>query len=545
MNDTAFMSLAADRATPPPDPPSTRGIYWIALAATAIGFGVVIVLNMATPLENLRSQITAQMGLVPQPMARHLRGIIFLSLLLLSSCPPLLLFIHAFLRPLRRYLRQLDAADRPSEALLDQARRRLINLPFVMIPVNLGLWIVLPAVLYSAAHIVLELDARTAVVLAARAIMVGAISAGIMSLWIEASLRRRLIPFLFPEGRLAQVRGAARFAVSRRIRLYYRLGGLVPMVILLVTLLTLHWQLDAMPISARQYSAGILLFCLVLFVVFFVTLSQFNKLISNSIVEPVENILKAVREVRHGNLNTAAAVVSHDELGLLGDAVNEMIHGLRERQMVLETFGKYVTPEIRDEILSGRIPLDGEMKQVTVLFCDLRNFTPMVASAPPREVVRVINGYFEEMAQAIHAHGGLVLQYIGDEIEAVFGAPLALAQHAAAAAAAALEMCARLERYNDDLCARDWAPLSHGIGIHSGEAVAANIGSSQRLSYALVGDTVNLSSRLQGLSKELGRTIIISAATRSALPDRFRCEPLAAASVKGLTTPIAVFALTE
>lgn len=504
--------------------PSFRGIYFIGLAATTIGIGVIIFLNLATPLEYIRGQLTAP----DQIKALHLRQLVHifnLAFLLLLSCPPLLFIIRHFLRPLSDYFNLLRVGQE-SEDLLEKARRRLINLPYIIIPVNLGLWILLPAALFFAAYVTDRLDSRTAVILAVRAIMVGFISAGIMSLWIESYARRQLTPFLFPRGRLADVKGVARFSISRRIRLLYRLGSLVPMAILVVTVMTLQWQLDSMSISAREYGSGILVFCLVLFFVFFVTLSVLNKLIKSSIVGPIENILSAVTKIKEGDLQTRVKVVSNDEIGVLGDATNEMIQGLRERELLNDAFGKYVTPEIRDEILSGRIPLDGELKNVTVLFSDLRDFTPLVASTQPKEVVKIINGYFEEMAKAIHGHGGLVLQFIGDEIEAVFGAPLELENHPVAAARAALEMCERLGRYNSRLREQGWAPLRHGIGLDTGQVLAANIGSSERLSYALVGDTVNLASRLQGVSKELGRDIILSASTRNALGDEFRCESL-------------------
>src|SRR5258708_18836261 len=123
-----------------------------------------------------------------------------------------------------------------------------------------------------------------------------------------------------------------------------------------------------------------------------------------------------------------------------------MVGGRRERELRKETFGKYVRPEVRDEILSGRLALEGQAREVTILFADLRDFTPWVEATDPREVVRDLNRYFTEMNEAIRRHRGLVLQFIGDEIEAVFGAPVADPAHAALALRAALEMRERPAR---------------------------------------------------------------------------------------------------
>jgi serine phosphatase RsbU (regulator of sigma subunit) len=313
------------------DWPSFRGIYFIGLVATTIGIAVIILLNLATPLEYMRGQLTAPDQIKAQYLARQLAHIFNLAFLLLLSCPPLLFIMRHFLRPIADYFNLLRAGQQ-SEDLLEKARQRLINLPFIIIPVNLFLWSLLPAALFIGAYATGRLDSRTAVILAVRTIMVGFISAGIMSLWIESYARRRLIPVLFPQGRLIDVEGVARFSISRRIRLHYRLGSLVPMAILVVTLMTLQWQLDSLSISAREYGSGILAFCLVLFLVFFVTLSVLNKLISRSIVGPVENILSAVARIREGNFQTRVKVVSNDEIGVLGDAINEMTKGLIERE---------------------------------------------------------------------------------------------------------------------------------------------------------------------------------------------------------------------
>ena len=208
-----------------------------------------------------------------------------------------------------------------------------------------------------------------------------------------------------------------------------------------------------------------------------------------------------------------------------------------------ETFGKYVSPEIRDEILGGRIPLDGQLREVTVLFADLCDFTPWVEKSDPRQVVRDLNAYFTEMEAAIRSHGGLVLQYIGDEIEAVFGAPVADPAHAAHAVSTALEMRRRLAAWNAARGVAGDTPLRHGIGIHTGPVIAGNIGNAERLAYTLVGDAVNLASRLQSLTKELGCDILVSADTRRHLDGDFALMPLPAVRVKGKSDEVEVFRL--
>jgi class 3 adenylate cyclase len=176
-----------------------------------------------------------------------------------------------------------------------------------------------------------------------------------------------------------------------------------------------------------------------------------------------------------------------------------------------------------------------------LLFADLRDFTPWVEATEPRQVVRDLNEYFTEMDQAIRAHGGLVLQFIGDEIEAVFGAPIAARDHAGRAVHAALEMRGRLQAWNARREAAGRPPLRNGIGIHTGTVLAGNIGGAERLSYALVGDPVNLASRIQGLTKDFKVDIVISDATRSRLDGTVPVEELPAVRVKGRVEEVNIY----
>ena len=237
----------------------------------------------------------------------------------------------------------------------------------------------------------------------------------------------------------------------------------------------------------------------------------------------------------------ALGVVVRPSAGVSGLLMVTVVRIFQGYFRIKETFGRYVSREVRDEILSGRIPLDGELKEVTVLFADLRGFTPITESYPPREVVKIINAYFQEMSRVIRDKGGLVLQYVGDEIMAVFGAPVPSVDHAKRAVSAAVAMRDSLNLLNQTLQKRGWQPLSHGIGVNSGQVVAGNIGGGDRLSYALVGDAINLGSRIQGLNKVFQTEILISAATREGIGNGIPLKPLPPTKVKGKKEPVEIF----
>lgn len=249
--------------------------------------------------------------------------------------------------------------------------------------------------------------------------------------------------------------------------------------------------------------------------------------------------------------NTSAALVGLQVVGfnlmalLTGWMVDRQRRQRRERDFLNDAFGKYVSEEVRDEILAGRVPLNGELKEVTVLFADLRDFTRLVEAIPPREVVTIINAYFQSMSEAITSHNGLVLQFIGDEIEAVFGAPVALENHPQWAVNAALKMRTHLSQVNLNLAKQGYPSLRHGIGLHSGKVVAANIGSSQRLSYALVGETVNIASRIQDLNKDFDTDILISDAVYQQVDRGIGVQSQKPVTVKGIRDPLYLFSIEK
>jgi class 3 adenylate cyclase len=254
-------------------------------------------------------------------------------------------------------------------------------------------------------------------------------------------------------------------------------------------------------------------------------------------------MLRVVEKVKNGDFTRRIRVLSNDEIGVLGDAGNSMVAGLAEREQIRDTFGKYVSPQIRDQILSGRIPLHGERQTATLLFSDLRDFTSYVEANDPEEVIRSMREYFTAMQAAIRNYDGLVLQYVGDEIEAVFGVPLKISDHADRAVQAALDMRRNLEELNSKRARLGKTPFRHGIGIHTGTVLAGNTGSDDRLSYALIGDTVNLASRIEDLTKTLQWDILVSDEAASLLSGSFPLEKGELQTVKGFSKPILVHKL--
>ncbi len=358
------------------------------------------------------------------------------------------------------------------------------------------------------------------------------------------SIWRKELPKFFPEGDLSAVEGAFKVKVKVRLLMVSLMISLLPLTLLGVSA---YGKAQAL-LSADSATGDHIISSLLLQILFITSVGVFFSLVlslfvSKSVSAPLKELETAMKEVEKGNLDVHIKVVSNDEIGTLGEGFARMIKGLKESEVIKESFGKYITQEIRDEILAGQVPLDGEMMRATLLFSDLRDFTPFVESTHPKRVVSIMNQYFSEMAEAIKQHHGLILQYVGDEIEAVFGAPVPYSDHPDMAARAALEMKRRLEFLNQRLKEQGVDPFRHGIGIHTGAVLAGIIGSKERSSYALVGDTVNLASRIQGLTRDFSCDIIMSQTTSDLVTGAYQMEPLSPMKVKGRSQEVMLYKL--
>jgi len=246
----------------------------------------------------------------------------------------------------------------------------------------------------------------------------------------------------------------------------------------------------------------------------------FSILVSTGMTRPVRQLLEGARAVEAGRLDQTLAVTSQDEIGYLTVAFNKMIEQLRLKERIRETFGKYVDPRIVEGLISGpALATAGERRVMTVLFCDVRGFVGVSEEMTPQGLVKVMNRYFSTMSAPIRRHGGIIDKYIGDAIMAYWGPPFtADADQARFAALAALDMLERVAPFRaelPDLLGLRNVPISFDIrvGIATGEALVGSVGSEVMMSYTVMGDTVNLASRLEGANKLYGSRILVSEAT--------------------------------
>jgi adenylate cyclase len=220
-----------------------------------------------------------------------------------------------------------------------------------------------------------------------------------------------------------------------------------------------------------------------------------------------------------------------------------MIRGLIERNRIRDIFGRYVSREIREAILMNKVSMKGEKKDVTILFMDIRNFTDLSEKMRPEELIDFLNRYFSYMVDAIIKRGGVIDKFIGDAIMAIFGAPIAHDDDPLRAVLCAADLIKQLEQFNQENVRLGQQPIFIGIGIHTGEVVAGNIGSSERMEYTVVGDTVNVASRIESLTKKYHTGIIISDTTYKKVMNRedLKLRELDSVRVKGRSRPIVLY----
>lgn len=279
-------------------------------------------------------------------------------------------------------------------------------------------------------------------------------------------------------------------------------------------------------------------------------------IVARSIRNPLSAMISATALIAGGKLDTRLSLTRRDEFGLLGRHFDDMAAELAERQFIRDTFGRYVSEDVARTLLArGKdLALGGEERVITILFSDLRNYTAISEQLTPGQMVGMLNEYLGVMNEVIDRHRGCVIEFLGDAILAVFGAPDYQADHAEAAVRCAVAMREGLDRLNETWQTSEWAAqwrragidhIEQRIGIHTGPVVAGNLGSPTRMKYAVIGDSVNVASRLEALNKELDTTILLSDDVRVRLSSDLvaRCQDRGEFTVKGRQKSLRVYSL--
>lgn len=518
-------------AAPPCASPAAESPSWPARYAVWLtGMAVLLPMLVGSAFNILYNIRHVQRLLTPVQMAAFEKAIPVYNGLVYPVALAAWLWMLAVLHA--TYSRLLRG-DQPAPDALLRGRRMAINLPWygvtlaaagwlLCIPAFLGVLAAAPGKLNPAVFVHLPISF---VISALIAITHGFFLLELLSQWL-------LYPVYFRDAQPSETPGALPLSLRSRGLLWEISAGVCPIVSLLL--------LIAAPVDKRS-QGGIVSFSLAVGGVGIAFGLVTAAMVGRHVTRPVNALKRAAQEVDAGNLNVRVDMLRADEFGPLINEFNLMVAGLREKEQLQQTFGRHVGEQAAELILRRDPGLGGVEEVVTVMFVDIRNFTARCASSTPQEVVVVLNLFLTDMVDIIEQrHGGMVNKFLGDGFMAIFGAGLAGQRHADAAVAAGRDMLKRLELLNRRLESEGRQTLAIGVGIHTGPAVVGIIGSPRRTEYTVIGDTVNVASRVEGLTKAVGEALLLTTATRSALQTAWVIEELPPQAVKGQSQPVCV-----
>ncbi|HKU08840.1 MAG TPA: adenylate/guanylate cyclase domain-containing protein [Bradyrhizobium sp.] len=275
----------------------------------------------------------------------------------------------------------------------------------------------------------------------------------------------------------------------------------------------------------------------------------FSLLVASGITRPVRQLLQGTREIEAGRLDRSIDVSTEDEIGQLSAAFNRMVEQLRRNERIRETFGRYIDPKVVEGLIDRpEVALtQGQRRVMTILFCDMKGFTAMSEGMTPQGLVKVVNCYLSTMSEPIRSHRGIIDKYIGDAIMAYWGPPfIDEVDQARFSCAAAVDMAERvpsLRTQLPELLGMRSIPVECDIriGIATGEVLTGSIGSEFMMSFTVMGDAVNLASRLEGANKVYGTRVLIAEGTAAALGSAFELREIDRVTVVGQSAPQTIF----
>ncbi|MDA8129991.1 MAG: adenylate/guanylate cyclase domain-containing protein [Elusimicrobia bacterium] len=428
------------------------------------------------------------------------------------------LIILAWLWPLYRYR---FSAKKPRPSTIE---RRIINLPLLLFALSWAFSVQRYFMSVSSyTHIYGPVPDKMKLVFAVSSLLMGAF-VSYLNLEITGAYIRRYIarPFFSESDPYGPKRG---FAINLTLRYALMLFSLAAVPLALCVYIPAYANFDIfMDLAARAKTPGKalvfdydviralapLLVTAVLVVLILIFQAVSLLFYRWNVQVPISALVRRMKAVAAGDFDCKSSVYYADELGQLKGHFNMMLDGLVERDHIKDTFGRYVSMEIAEKIMkSGKVNLAGEEIQATVLFSDIRGFTPLSEKMPPPELIRFLNDYFSHITVPIADNRGVINKFIGDAVMAIFSPVFGVEDHREAALRAALGMREALKKFN----AQGKHPeVNFGVGIHSGGLVAGNVGTEARLEYTVLGDTVNVASRIETQTKAAGTQILISRA---------------------------------
>lgn len=464
-------------------------------------------------------------------------------LALILAQPPIALANRRITRrPIAPMLQAIDllaAGEAVPEAVLQAARRMVFRFPWITAGNTLTVWgLFAPAILYWGI-LLLGGHPGSGWGLALAGLIVGPLAAMLLLFTVNALLRRH-VALLFPNGGVNAYEGASTLTVLKRNAITFVFTGPYALCLLSALLYRQVAQSRTVPEALARMVPMATLLVAVIVVLGAVLVFGFY---GGTVGRPMVQLARAMRQVQEGQLELRLPVESNDNLGVLVDHFNAMVEGLRERERIRDALGRYVSPQIARQAITGDLRLGGELREVSVLFSDIRGFTTLAEGLEAEALVELLNRYFQVMVACIRAEGGSVNKFLGDGLMALFGAPDPLPDAPGAAVRSAIAMERALTLFNADQRFRGGSELAIGIGIATGPVVVGNVGSADRLEYTAIGDTVNTASRIEGLTKELGATILLDARTSQGLSADIATVSRGSVSVKGKQQPVAVHAL--
>ncbi len=466
----------------------------------------------------------------------------------LVAYPLCLGLVVYLLLPVVRTHRRLRAGGVPPPGRVEACRRRLINLPSYQGGINLLGW--LPGAVVFPLGICLLAGWHNAGAVWLQfgvSFTVSALVATVQTFFLmEAFLINVFYPEFFRVARPAEVRGTLRVPFGMRLILFWGAVAVVPLLALLVVALNFTERHRDRFDDLRHLALGVA-------AVGAVSGGLISWLVGRNLLGWMEAHAAATEEIARGNYDVRINEPRPDEWGRLTDRFNDMAAALGRAHHLRETFGQFVSPEVRDEILEGPT-LGGEVREVTVLFVDIRGFTARSAGEAPEQTVALLNRFLTLAVAAVEDNGGWVNKFLGDGIMALFGAPRPRADHADLAVEAARELLRRLDELNIELAGEGTPPLVIGAGIHTGPALVGCIGATltggdgrpqTRREFTAIGETVNVGKRLEQLTKTCPGPLLLSEATRQYLRRPVRLTCLGPQAIAGFEEPVTVHRVEE